>query len=69
MKGKKMTVQPDGDPIRKAVKWISEQRESGSQKKSEELVNAAGIKFDLSPKDVDFLGRFSQGDKIGEEKK
>ena len=64
-----MSIQPAGDDIRKAVKWVSGQRESGAFKNVEELLNSAGIKFDLSPKDLDFLGRFIKEGKTGEEKK
>jgi hypothetical protein len=55
-----MSIQPKGEDIRKAVKWISEQRLSNPEKKPDALVGEAGIKFDLSPKDVDFLGRLAR---------
>lgn len=52
------TIQPQGDAIRKAVKWISEERREGTDQESARLVNQAAVKFNLSPKDVDFLTRF-----------
>lgn len=53
-----MTLQPQGDALRKAVKWISEQRRETPGKDLTAIVSAAAVKFDLSPKDAEFLGRF-----------
>jgi hypothetical protein len=53
-----MGIQPEGESIRKAVKWISEERKFNSEKKLNELVEEASVKFDLSPNDADFLFRF-----------
>jgi len=52
------SIQPQGDNIRKAVKWISEERQGGAAASNDQLVEQAAIKFNLSPKDVDFLMRF-----------
>jgi hypothetical protein len=51
------TVQPEGEDIRRAVKWISEERVSNPQKKLSELIDEACLKFDLSPMDEEFLAR------------
>ncbi len=51
------TVQPEGEDIRRAVKWISEERVFNSQKKLSELIDEACLKFDLSPMDAEFLAR------------
>ena len=53
-----MTIQPEGENIRKAVKWISEERKYNPDAKPVKLVEEACLKFDLSPKDADFLTRF-----------
>ncbi len=53
-----MSIQPEGEDLRKAVKWISEMRVEEPEKKLSKLVEEAGVKFDLSPKDQDFLYRF-----------
>ncbi len=54
-----MVVQmPEGEIIRRAIQWISEQRESVPRPPLIELIDKAGKKFDLSPKDCDFLIRF-----------
>jgi hypothetical protein len=51
------TVQPEGEDIRRAVKWISEERTYNPQKKLSESIDEACLKFDLSPMDAEFLFR------------
>jgi len=52
------TIIPQGEDLRKAVKWISEERQSSPQKKMAKLVEEASVKFDLSPADGEFLFKF-----------
>ncbi len=52
------TIQPQGEDIRKAVKWISEERQAGTAMSNSKLVEEAAVKFNLSPKDVEFLTKF-----------
>jgi hypothetical protein len=52
------TIIPQGEDIRKAVKWISEERQSQPAKKLAKLVEEASVKFDLSPADGEFLFKF-----------
>ena len=52
------TIMPEGEDLRKAVKWISEERQSSPQKKMAKLVEEASVKFDLSPADAEYLFRF-----------
>ena len=52
-----MTIEPQGEELRKAVKWISEERLNNPDKKTLQLIEAACLKFNLSPKDADFLAR------------
>jgi hypothetical protein len=52
------TIIPQGEDLRKAVKWISEERQSHPQKKIAKLVEEANVKFDLSPADGEFLFKF-----------
>ena len=52
------TILPDGEMIRKAVKWISEERLSDSSKKHRQLIGDAAIHFNLSPKEVEYLENF-----------
>lgn len=49
------TVIPPGENLRRAVKWISEQRQERPDEKLAKLVDEAALKFDLSPKDQEFL--------------
>jgi hypothetical protein len=53
-----MTIQPEGEEIRKAVKWVSDQRKFEPGKDLNKIIEKACIKFDLSPKEADFLRRF-----------
>ncbi len=53
-----MSIQPQGEDLRKAVKWISEERMSDQKKELVKLIEEACIKFNLSPKDSEFLQRF-----------
>jgi hypothetical protein len=53
-----MSIQPEGDDLRKAVRWISEQRREDPEKRVSALVETASIKYDLSPRDEAFLLRF-----------
>lgn len=57
------TIQPDGEMIRKAVKWISDERLSDSSKENRQLIEDAAIHFNLSPKEVEYLDNFLKTDK------
>ena len=52
------TVEPGGEDLRKAVKWISEERQYGTEKPLIKLVEEASLKFDLSPMDTEYLINF-----------
>ena len=58
-----MSIQPEGEDLRKAVKWVSEERKFNPKRKLRELIGEACLKFDLSPKDTEFLFRFVIKDK------
>ena len=51
------TIQPDSEPIRKATRWIAEERKYGSEKPITKLIEEAGLKFNLSPLEEEFLAR------------
>ena len=53
-----MSIEPQGENLRKAVKWISEERTCKPSADLKKLVENASIKYNLSPKDEDFLLRF-----------
>jgi hypothetical protein len=52
------TIMPEGDNIRKAVKWISGEREGASSVSVDKLLEEAGAKFNLSPREADYLHGF-----------
>lgn len=55
---------PDGEDLRRAVKWISGHLQEDADQPLMPLVNEAVFKFDLSPRDADFLiGFYSRGKK------
>ncbi len=48
---------PEGEKIRKAVKWFSQMIKEHPDKPRKELLLEAEIKFDLSPKECEFLNK------------
>jgi hypothetical protein len=48
---------PDGEEIRRAVKWVSQNLQENPEQSVQPLVHKAIFKFDLSPKDAEFLIR------------
>jgi hypothetical protein len=52
-----MSIQPKGEDLRRAVKWVSEERKYNPDKEQKALIEEACAKFDLSPLDADFLLR------------
>jgi hypothetical protein len=51
------SIMPEGTAIRKAVQWISKMREGGNASLAT-LIDEACVRFNLSPKDNEFLSRF-----------
>ena len=51
------TVQPEGELIRKAVQWISDELKDHPEKKRRIVIEQAAIKFNLSPRDVEYLDK------------
>ena len=58
-----MSIHPRGEGIRQAVRWISEERKYDPDIKIKKLVREAVEKFNLSPKDAEFLDRFVKDEK------
>ena len=52
------TIMPEGEDIKKAIKWISSNLEDNPSQSINKLVEKAVFTFDLSPKDADFLINF-----------
>jgi len=52
------TIMPKGDKLRQAVKWISEMRTEDETASIPLLIEKAALRFNLSPKEEEFLGFF-----------
>ena len=48
-------VLPNGEDLRRAVKWVSANLQENADQPVQPLVQQAIFKFDLSPMDADFL--------------
>jgi hypothetical protein len=59
-------ILPEGEDLRRAVKWISGRLQETPDGPVLSFVNEAVFKFDLSPKDGDFLIGFFRQIKKGE---
>ena len=49
------TIIPEGKNVQQAIKWISASIEENEKQSVRQLVEKAVFKFDLSPKDTEFL--------------
>ncbi len=58
-----MSILPEGEELRKAVTWISEERQTDPEASLVKLIQSASMKFDLSPKDAEYLAQFYSEDK------
>ncbi len=58
-------IEPQGEDIRKAVKWISEERKDHPETNLQKLIDQACTKFDLSPAEADYLIRLAAQDCAG----
>ena len=63
------TVMPEGGAIRKAVQWVSKMRGEGAKTSLAILIEQASVRFNLSPKDCEFMNRFFTEQKASESKK
>lgn len=51
-------MMPQGEDIRRAVKWIAENLDADPLQSRNKLIEQAVFKFDLSPIDTEFLMNF-----------
>jgi hypothetical protein len=58
------TIMPEGEAIRRAIKWISGERQEDPNKLIQILVNDAVSRFDLTPKETEFLTEFYRKGKM-----
>ena len=52
------TIQPKGEKVKQAVKWISENLKEDEKRPIYRLIQDASLRFTLSPKEEDFLRSF-----------
>lgn len=53
-----MNIMPQGEHLRKAVKWISEQRQENPSKTMVKIIEEACLTFNLTPADALYLERW-----------
>ncbi len=55
-----MSITPEGQNVRQAIKWISDKRQYEPEHCGPilSMIEKAAKRFDLSPKDTEFLIRF-----------
>lgn len=52
------SIMPEGVAVRKAIQWISQMRKDSPMASLHMLIDQACIKFNLPPKECEFLTRF-----------
>jgi hypothetical protein len=51
------SLQPSGEKIRQTVLWISETVKAHPEKKRRDILREAQVRFDLSPKECEFVDK------------
>lgn len=51
------TIQPHGEKIRQAVKWMSDTIKEHPERSRREIIQEAELRFDLSPSECEFLNK------------
>ncbi len=57
-----MSIQPQGENLRKAVKWISDQRQDDPDMSVNTLIDRACLTFNLTPAEAAALEALLRGD-------
>jgi len=52
------TIIPEGEALKKAIRWIANRLKNGEKTSIKKLINEAVFQFDLTPKDSQFLYNF-----------
>ena len=50
-------ILPPGDKMKKTLCWISEMLRTHPEKSRQQIISEAEVRFDLSPKECDFVDR------------
>jgi hypothetical protein len=56
---------PSGDKMKKALCWISEMIQAHPEKTRQQIISEAEVRFDMSPKECDFVDRNLRDDGSG----
>jgi hypothetical protein len=48
-------IGPEGEGLRRAMRWLSDRRREDPAAPRQKLIEEAGVRFDLSPVEVEFL--------------
>lgn len=59
-------IMPEGEAVRKAVKWISNECKENKESKIGLLICDAAARYNLSPKDEEFLRAFYSMERASE---
>ena len=57
-------ILPSGDKMKKTLCWISEMLKTHPEKNRQQIITEAEIRFDLSPKECDFIDRKLRTDTV-----
>ncbi len=58
-------VLPSGDKMKKTLCWISDMLKEHPEKNRQQIISDAEIRFDLSPKECDFIDRKLRDNSVG----
>lgn len=58
-------VLPPGDKMKKTLCWISDMLKEHPEKNRQQIISDAEIRFDLSPKECDFIDRKLRNNSVG----
>ncbi len=57
-------ILPSGNKMKKTLCWISEMLKTHPEKNRQQIITEAEIRFDLSPKECDFIDRKLRTDAV-----
>ena len=53
--GETESTRPQGEKVRKALKWVSDMIEEHPERSRGQIIRDAEVRFDLSPSECEFL--------------
>lgn len=60
-------ILPTGEKMKKTLAWISETLKTHPEKNRQQIFSEAELRFDLSPRECDFIDRKLRGNVSGED--